>query len=117
MSDGGAWIPRLGGFISVQPDFIHAGDDKQPTQISDPRSKSPFESIYLNLIISPVLKYWIAPVIFSCVAPVFIVQWLFDEEQLKVENIYMGGRSLSEEQWQYIQNLGKEIKNSLRDVT
>lgn len=70
-----------------------------------------------SLIISPVLKYGIAHVIFSCVAPVFIVQWLFDEEQLKVENIYMGGQSLSEEQWQYIQNLGKEIKNSLRDVT
>uniref|UniRef100_H3D3E3 Notum pectinacetylesterase 2 n=1 Tax=Tetraodon nigroviridis TaxID=99883 RepID=H3D3E3_TETNG len=50
-------------------------------------------------------------------SPVFVVQWLFDEEQLKVENIYMGGQSLSEEQWQYIQNLGKEIKNSLQDVT
>lgn len=48
MSDGGAWIPRLGGFISVQPDIIHADDEKQPTQISDPRCKSPFESIYLK---------------------------------------------------------------------
>lgn len=54
---------------------------------------------------------------FPCVAPVFIVQWLFDEEQLKVENIYMGAQSLSEEQWQYFQNLGKEFKNSLRDIT
>ncbi|XP_014881843.1 carboxylesterase notum2 [Poecilia latipinna] len=50
-------------------------------------------------------------------SPLFIVQWLFDEEQLRVENIYMGGQSLSEEQWQYIQNLGLEIKNSLTDVT
>lgn len=50
-------------------------------------------------------------------APVFIVQWLFDEEQLRVENIYIGGQSMSEEQWQYIQNLGLELKNSLRDVT
>uniref|UniRef100_A0A674NEP8 Notum pectinacetylesterase 2 n=1 Tax=Takifugu rubripes TaxID=31033 RepID=A0A674NEP8_TAKRU len=50
-------------------------------------------------------------------SPVFIVQWLFDEEQLKVENIYMGGQSLSEEQWQYIQNLGNEVKNSLRHIT
>ncbi|XP_055367666.1 carboxylesterase notum2 [Betta splendens] len=49
-------------------------------------------------------------------SPVFVVQWLFDEEQLRVENIYMGGQSLSEEQWQYIQNLGGEIKGSLRDV-
>lgn len=45
------------------------------------------------------------------------MQWLFDEEQLRVENIYMGGQSLSEEQWQYIQNLGRELKISLRDVT
>ncbi|XP_031608684.1 carboxylesterase notum2 [Oreochromis aureus] len=50
-------------------------------------------------------------------SPVFIVQWLFDEEQLRVENIYIGGQSMSEEQWQYIQNLGLELKNSLRDVT
>ncbi|XP_054461092.1 carboxylesterase notum2 [Anoplopoma fimbria] len=50
-------------------------------------------------------------------SPLFVVQWLFDEEQLRVENIYMGGQSLSEEQWQYIQNLGRELKISLRDVT
>ncbi|KAF3843968.1 hypothetical protein F7725_016016 [Dissostichus mawsoni] len=50
-------------------------------------------------------------------SPLFVMQWLFDEEQLRVENIYMGGHSLSEEQWQYIQNLGRELKNSLRDVT
>uniref|UniRef100_A0A3Q3IIB0 Notum, palmitoleoyl-protein carboxylesterase n=1 Tax=Monopterus albus TaxID=43700 RepID=A0A3Q3IIB0_MONAL len=50
-------------------------------------------------------------------SPLFVVQWLFDEEQLRVENIYMGGQSLSEEQWQYIRNLGTELKNSLRDVT
>ncbi len=55
--------------------------------------------------------------LFLPVAPLFVVQWLFDEEQLRVENIYMGGQSLSEEQWQYIQNLGRELKNSLRDVT
>ncbi|XP_016408551.1 carboxylesterase notum2-like [Sinocyclocheilus rhinocerous] len=50
-------------------------------------------------------------------APLFVVQWLFDEEQLRVENIYMGGQSLSEQQWTYMQNLGKEFKNSLKDVT
>uniref|UniRef100_A0A7N6AGJ9 Notum, palmitoleoyl-protein carboxylesterase n=1 Tax=Anabas testudineus TaxID=64144 RepID=A0A7N6AGJ9_ANATE len=50
-------------------------------------------------------------------SPVFVVQWLFDEEQLRGENIYVGGQSLSEEQWQYIQNLGSELKNSLSDVT
>ncbi|RVE75694.1 hypothetical protein OJAV_G00001530 [Oryzias javanicus] len=50
-------------------------------------------------------------------SPLFVVQWLFDEEQLRVENIYMGAQSLSDEQWRYIQNLGLELKNSLRDVT
>ncbi|KAM4603496.1 carboxylesterase notum2 [Polymixia lowei] len=50
-------------------------------------------------------------------SPLFVVQWLFDEEQLRVENIFLGGQSLSEQQWAYMQNLGKEIKNSLRDVT
>uniref|UniRef100_A0A673C685 Notum, palmitoleoyl-protein carboxylesterase n=1 Tax=Sphaeramia orbicularis TaxID=375764 RepID=A0A673C685_9TELE len=50
-------------------------------------------------------------------SPLFIVQWLFDEEQLRMENIYMGGQSLSEQQWQYIQNLGRELKNTLTDVT
>nr|XP_057945806.1 carboxylesterase notum2 [Doryrhamphus excisus]XP_057945812.1 carboxylesterase notum2 [Doryrhamphus excisus]XP_057945822.1 carboxylesterase notum2 [Doryrhamphus excisus]XP_057945825.1 carboxylesterase notum2 [Doryrhamphus excisus]XP_057945826.1 carboxylesterase notum2 [Doryrhamphus excisus] len=50
-------------------------------------------------------------------SPLFVVQWLFDEELLKVENIYFGGQHMSEEQWQYIQNLGREMKNSLRDVT
>ncbi len=53
----------------------------------------------------------------SFLAPLFVVQWLFDEEQLRVENIYMGGQSLSEQQWTYMQNLGKEFKNSLKDVS
>lgn len=45
------------------------------------------------------------------------MQWLFDEEQLRVENIFMGGQSMTEGQWQYIQNLGRELKSSLRDVS
>uniref|UniRef100_A0A8C6WVJ9 Uncharacterized protein n=1 Tax=Neogobius melanostomus TaxID=47308 RepID=A0A8C6WVJ9_9GOBI len=50
-------------------------------------------------------------------SPLFVVQWLFDEEQLRVENIYMGSQRMSQEQWQYIQNLGRELKTSLSDVT
>ncbi|XP_052366708.1 carboxylesterase notum2-like [Oncorhynchus keta] len=53
----------------------------------------------------------------SLTSPLFVVQWLFDEEQLRVENIYLGGQTLSEQQWTYMQNLGKDIKNSLKDVT
>ncbi|XP_048871226.1 carboxylesterase notum2 [Brienomyrus brachyistius] len=52
----------------------------------------------------------------SLSSPLFVVQWLFDEEQLRLENIYLGGQSLSEQQWTYMQNLGKELKNSLKDV-
>ncbi|CAL9700727.1 unnamed protein product [Knipowitschia caucasica] len=50
-------------------------------------------------------------------SPLFVVQWLFDEEQLRVENIYMGSQRMTQEQWQYIQNLGRELKTSLSDVT
>ncbi|XP_060696916.1 carboxylesterase notum2 [Hemiscyllium ocellatum] len=50
-------------------------------------------------------------------SPVFVVQWLFDEEQLKMENIQLGSHSLTESQWNYIQNLGRDLRNSLRDVT
>ncbi|XP_012686639.2 carboxylesterase notum2 [Clupea harengus] len=53
----------------------------------------------------------------SLTSPLFVVQWLFDEEQLRVENIYMGGQTLSEQQWTYMQNLGRELKTSLKDVT
>ncbi|KAM6972224.1 carboxylesterase notum2 [Aplochiton taeniatus] len=49
-------------------------------------------------------------------SPLFVVQWLFDEEQLRVENIYLGGQTLTEQQWTYMQNLGRDLKNSLKDV-
>ncbi|KYO30582.1 hypothetical protein Y1Q_0008226 [Alligator mississippiensis] len=52
----------------------------------------------------------------SLKSPVFVVQWLFDEEQMKLENIHLSGQSLEENQWNYIQNLGRELRNSLRDV-
>uniref|UniRef100_A0A4W3IQF6 Notum pectinacetylesterase 2 n=1 Tax=Callorhinchus milii TaxID=7868 RepID=A0A4W3IQF6_CALMI len=51
----------------------------------------------------------------SLTSPVFVVQWLFDEEQLKIENIQLGSHSLTESQWNYIQNLGRDLRNSLRD--
>ncbi|MGH0131966.1 UNVERIFIED_CONTAM: hypothetical protein FKN15_008626 [Acipenser sinensis] len=52
----------------------------------------------------------------SLKSPVFVVQWLFDEEQLRVENIQLGSHSLTEHQWTYIQNLGRELKISFQDV-
>ena len=48
--------------------------------------------------------------------PVFVVQWLFDEAQLTVDNIHLMGQPVQEGQWRYIQNLGTELRNTLKDV-
>lgn len=48
--------------------------------------------------------------------PVFVVQWLFDEAQLTVDNIQLTGQPVQEGQWRYIQNLGIELRNTLKDV-
>ncbi|XP_015271589.1 PREDICTED: carboxylesterase notum2-like [Gekko japonicus] len=52
----------------------------------------------------------------SLKTPVFVVQWLFDEEQLKLENVHFGSTRVLENQRGYIQNLGRELKSSLRDI-
>ncbi|KAM7152519.1 palmitoleoyl-protein carboxylesterase NOTUM [Macrochelys suwanniensis] len=52
----------------------------------------------------------------SLKSPVFVAQWMFDEEQLKLENIHLGSQFLTENQWNYLQNLGRELRSSLRDV-
>uniref|UniRef100_A0A8C4SNC3 Notum, palmitoleoyl-protein carboxylesterase a n=1 Tax=Erpetoichthys calabaricus TaxID=27687 RepID=A0A8C4SNC3_ERPCA len=49
-------------------------------------------------------------------SPVFVVQWLFDEAQLTVDNIHLTGQPVQEGQWIYIQNLGRELRNTLKDV-
>ncbi|XP_036803957.1 palmitoleoyl-protein carboxylesterase notum1a [Oncorhynchus mykiss] len=49
-------------------------------------------------------------------SPVFVVQWLFDEAQLTVDNIHLTGHPVHELQWRYIQNLGNELRNTLKDV-
>lgn len=46
----------------------------------------------------------------------FVVQWLFDEAQLTVDNIQLTGQPVQESQWRYIQNLGIELRNTLKDV-
>uniref|UniRef100_A0AAY4ASD9 Palmitoleoyl-protein carboxylesterase NOTUM n=2 Tax=Denticeps clupeoides TaxID=299321 RepID=A0AAY4ASD9_9TELE len=48
--------------------------------------------------------------------PVFVVQWLFDEAQLTVDNIHLMGKRLQEGQWTYIQELGIQLRNTLKDV-
>ncbi|KAM7393837.1 hypothetical protein PAMP_020676 [Pampus punctatissimus] len=48
--------------------------------------------------------------------PVFVVQWLFDEAQLTVDNIHLTGQPVHEGQWRYIQSLGQELRSTLRDI-
>lgn len=48
--------------------------------------------------------------------PVFVVQWLFDEAQMMVDNIHLSGQPVQEGQWRYIQNLGTELRNTLKNV-
>ncbi|XP_054849645.1 palmitoleoyl-protein carboxylesterase notum2-like [Eublepharis macularius] len=52
----------------------------------------------------------------SLKTPVFVVQWLFDEEQLKLENVRLRSTSVLENQWSYIQNLGRDLKSTLHDI-
>ncbi|NP_001410864.1 inactive palmitoleoyl-protein carboxylesterase notum1b precursor [Danio rerio] len=58
--------------------------------------------------------YKVQPTIQS---PVFVVQWLFDEAQLTVDNIHLTGQKLQESQWRYIQNLATTLRNTLANVT
>lgn len=53
---------------------------------------------------------------FPSAGPVFVVQWLFDEAQLTADNIQLTGQPVQEGQWRYIQNLGIELRNTLKDV-
>lgn len=48
--------------------------------------------------------------------PVFVVQWLFDEAQMMVDNIHLTGQPVQEGQWRYIQNLGTELRNTMKNV-
>ncbi|MEQ2188331.1 hypothetical protein GOODEAATRI_013857 [Goodea atripinnis] len=49
-------------------------------------------------------------------SPVFVVQWVFDEAQLTVDNIHLTGQPVHEAQWRYIENLGQELRSTLRDI-
>ncbi|KAM9208299.1 palmitoleoyl-protein carboxylesterase NOTUM isoform 1-T1 [Dugong dugon] len=48
--------------------------------------------------------------------PVFVVQWLFDEAQLTVDNVHLTGQPVQEGQWLYIQNVGRQLRDTLKDV-
>ncbi|KAI8492600.1 hypothetical protein Bbelb_296410, partial [Branchiostoma belcheri] len=47
-------------------------------------------------------------------APLFVIQWLFDEAQMMVNNV---GTPVDKEQWNYIHNLGVDLRKTLANVT
>uniref|UniRef100_A0A3P9AD66 Notum, palmitoleoyl-protein carboxylesterase n=1 Tax=Esox lucius TaxID=8010 RepID=A0A3P9AD66_ESOLU len=49
-------------------------------------------------------------------SPVFVVQWLFDEAQLTADNVHLTGQPVQEGQLRYIQDLGHQLRNTLKDV-
>lgn len=66
------------------------------------------------------------PSFLSLSAPVFIVQYLFDEAQILANNLinqnklmnYNGSNELlSKEQWEYLYKLGEKVKQTLENVT
>ncbi|XP_073503741.1 palmitoleoyl-protein carboxylesterase notum2-like [Phyllobates terribilis] len=48
--------------------------------------------------------------------PIFVVQWLYDVEQLRIENIQTDFQFMTANQWNNIQGVGRELKKSLREV-
>jgi hypothetical protein len=47
-------------------------------------------------------------------APVFVIQHLFDEAQITVDNV---GTPVRREQWQYIHDVGRDMRLTLRNVS
>lgn len=46
--------------------------------------------------------------------PLFVVQWMFDEAQMTVNNV---GNPVTKSQWNYIHRLGQDLRKSLENVT
>lgn len=96
---------------------------------TSPHSCPPVESIKLGL------SHWNGQVPSSCAreypgeewkcyfgyriyrtlkTPLFVVQWIFDEAQMTVDNV---GSPVTRSHWSYIHKLGKELRKSLENVT
>lgn len=52
--------------------------------------------------------------VFNPTAPLFIFQWLFDEAQMKADNV---GAPVTPQQWNYIHEMGGALRSSLDNVT
>jgi len=72
---------------------------------ADCRAKYPKEPwrCYFGYRLYPTLK-----------TPLFVFQWVFDEAQMIADNV---GAPVSKAQWNYIHQLGQELRNSLANVS
>lgn len=107
----------------------HTGNDVFHRCHSSPHSCPPVETIKLGI------KLWDGILPSSCLShypdepwkcyfgyriyptlktPLFVVQWIFDEAQMMVDNV---GTPVTRAQWNYIHNLGQELRRSLENVT
>ena len=68
------------------------------------------KALYIEL--QPLLYYITVELIVAALA--FIVQNLFDEAQIVANNV---GPPIKAEQWQFIHNIGNDLKRTLANVT
>lgn len=52
--------------------------------------------------------------IFIIAAPLFVFQWLFDEVQMKADNV---GTPVTTQEWNYVHEMGVALRKSLQNVT
>ena len=63
------------------------------------------------------------PTFYHFSAPLYVIQYLFDEAQILVDNVFEQIRSdssastVSKEQWNYLHKLGQEVRNTLENVS
>lgn len=68
-----------------------------------------FNLINCNLIIVAIINCF-----FYVTVPLFVFQWLYDEVQMKAENV---GTPVTKQQWEYIHTMGEILRNSFQNVT
>ncbi|EPQ18580.1 Protein notum like protein [Myotis brandtii] len=72
--------------------------------------------VLLGSLSSPAASSPTAPVMSGVGLHPSPTRWLFDEAQLTVDNVHLTGQPVQEGQWLYIQNVGRELRQTLKDV-
>ncbi|KAK7605237.1 hypothetical protein V9T40_007095 [Parthenolecanium corni] len=106
------------GWFLDQPPFILNSDIVTPVQAVKQgfpmwRSQIPHtcRMTYPRELWKCFIGYRIYP---TLSVPLFVFQWLFDEVQMKVENV---GTPVTKQQWEYIHTMGEILRNSFQNVT